>query len=782
MTSRNYDVILKVSNANPFRVTNAIVGNTTSSVGYIAGIDLANNLLKVKLANVLQEFSSTERIHSNAIITIGTSNGILNTSDLPFQANIMSGNITTAIATVSSTTPSTFIAEKNAFTQNPIVRLYSVYYPGEWYPPNANGNPTGQGAGRAWPSIFPLRFAEIVGDLAQDISYNVSFGGVSFLPYPINVTGLEQSSDGKINELSVALFNVDNMISRLVEDPYLAGNNISNSVLALVNGEYVHGIDPRTVDADYNSFDSSTEQYISIKRARDQGLDYDPYIVDSVYGMANASFSRDQTLVVNGKWQPQKMDTRDLLGGVVEIKTTFANFLDYWPEYSKVVSVTANVVTINNALPYRVGDVVSISSNSYNPSTILAIDNNERVFLDKTISKFKDTTAQDTSPQSLALSSDGTKVYIAGNANDKIVQYSMSTPWDISTAVYSQNVAVGAYDSLPFGLAFSSDGTFMYISGMTLDNVRRFTLSSAWNVSTATISQTFSVTPYDLNVTGITFDNSGSNMYLVGDTNDKLYQFSLSNTWDIATAVYSQNVSIVVQDSAPTDLRISSNGSRLFMVGSTNDSVHQYDLSTAWDISTATYSGATYLGYYDTAVTGIAFDSAGSNIYLVCNTSDDVYQLNLTSPWDITTVTSDIEAGTPLYINNPLADSDSFLEDKYKIDQLESLTEQVATFGLISWLQYFKVVTPKRKYYKNTCQWQYKGSECQYPGPSNDALANAIPGTNQTAPPYAIAANNAILSGTEGDVCAKSLTACAMRNNTLHFGGFPGVGRTVPRV
>ena len=62
-----------------------------------------------------------------------------------FVSNVISANSTTAIATISSITPSAFKAEKNSFSQNPIVRLYTIYYPGEWYPPNAAGNPTGQG-------------------------------------------------------------------------------------------------------------------------------------------------------------------------------------------------------------------------------------------------------------------------------------------------------------------------------------------------------------------------------------------------------------------------------------------------------------------------------------------------------------------------------------------------------------------------------------------------------------------------------------------------------------
>ena len=34
------------------------------------------------------------------------------------------------------------------------------------------------------------------------------------------------------------------------------------------------------------------------------------------------------------------------------------NFLDFWPEYSTVKSVSANVIQVLNSLPYRVGDNV----------------------------------------------------------------------------------------------------------------------------------------------------------------------------------------------------------------------------------------------------------------------------------------------------------------------------------------------------------------------------------------------------------------------------------------
>ena len=116
---------------------------------------------------------------------------------------------------------------------------------------------------------------------------------------------------------------------------------------------------------------------------------------------------------------------------------------------------------------------------------------------------------------------------------------------------------------------------------------------------------------------------------------------------------------------------------------------------------------------------------------------------------------ADIPIGEALYIVNPLADSESYVEDKFKIDQLEKLSDDTATFNLISWLQYFKLVTPKRKFYKNTCQWVYKGPECQYPGPGSDPIPGSSPVLTANANP--IAANNQIAADSSGDVCSKSL-------------------------
>jgi lambda family phage minor tail protein L len=132
--------------------------------------------------------------------------------------------------------------------------------------------------------------------------------------------------------------------------------------------------------------------------------------------------------------------------------------------------------------------------------------------------------------------------------------------------------------------------------------------------------------------------------------------------------------------------------------------------------------------------------------------------------------------GEKLYIVNEDADPDSFVKDTFKVDSLSSLNETTATFAMTSWLQFFKLKLPKRRYLKNTCPWVYKGEECQYP----ESGSGTIPGTTLSANGFFDVNNQEVFTKAE-DECAHDLTACERRRNGIHFGGFPGTGRTIPR-
>ena len=60
---------------------------------------------------------------------------------------------------------------------------------------------------------------------------------------------------------------------------------------------------------------------------------------------------------------------------------------------------------------------------------------------------------------------DGTKMYVTGSTGDDVNEYDLSTPWDVSTASYNQNFSVAAQETTPTAVRFKPDGTKMYVTG-----------------------------------------------------------------------------------------------------------------------------------------------------------------------------------------------------------------------------------------------------------------------------------------------------------------------------
>ena len=80
----------------------------------------------------------------------------------------------------------------------------------------------------------------------------------------------------------------------------------------------------------------------------------------------------------------------------------------------------------------------------------------------------------------------GTRMFVVGNDSDNVIQYDLSTAWDVSTATYNDSFSVSSQETLPTGVAFNDMGTRMFVVGNDSDNVIQYDLSTAWDVSTAT--------------------------------------------------------------------------------------------------------------------------------------------------------------------------------------------------------------------------------------------------------------------------------------------------------
>jgi sugar lactone lactonase YvrE len=248
---------------------------------------------------------------------------------------------------------------------------------------------------------------------------------------------------------------------------------------------------------------------------------------------------------------------------------------------------------------------------------------------------------QETTPQDIQFNDDGTKFYIVGNVNDTVYQYSCSTAWDVSTGSFdSKSFYIGGQEAISQGLFFKSDGTAFYVVGSSTDTVYQYSCSTAWDVSTASYaSKSFSVVTQDTTPVGLFFKPDGTKFYIVGDSNNTVYQYSCSTAWDVSTASYdSKSFSVAAQDTIPQALFFKSDGTILYILGSNSRAVYQYTVSTAWDVSTASYASKVFsvsVQLSAETLTGISFKSDGTKFYISGSNLDTIYQYSCTTAWEM---------------------------------------------------------------------------------------------------------------------------------------------------
>jgi DNA-binding beta-propeller fold protein YncE len=239
--------------------------------------------------------------------------------------------------------------------------------------------------------------------------------------------------------------------------------------------------------------------------------------------------------------------------------------------------------------------------------------------------------AQEGSPEGLYFKSDGTKVYVVGSSGDSVDQFSLSTAWDISTASFdSVTFSLASQVTTPKGVFFKPDGTSFYVQGQSVADryVYQYNMTTAWNISTASYASKSFSTSEDNEPLGVFFKPDGTKAFVTGEQNDKVYQYGLSTAWDASTGSYD---SVSFDFSATANyvhgLAFSSDGTKLFLAGYNAEyKIFSYSLSTAWDLTTASYVTSFSINSQETDNKDVQFSTDGTKMYIVGATNDTIFQ------------------------------------------------------------------------------------------------------------------------------------------------------------
>ena len=138
----------------------------------------------------------------------------------------------------------------------------------------------------------------------------------------------------------------------------------------------------------------------------------------------------------------------------------------------------------------------------------------------------------------VAMSPDGTKLYyLAINAGH---QLTLTTPFDIRTAQYpGSSKSFSAQDGGMSAWAFKPDGSKLYVVGYSTDRIYQYTLATPWDLTSATYDGvSFLISGQDTLPYGLCINTDGSKLYLLGRSNKRVYQYTLPTPWTLTGATY----------------------------------------------------------------------------------------------------------------------------------------------------------------------------------------------------------------------------------------------------
>jgi sugar lactone lactonase YvrE len=306
--------------------------------------------------------------------------------------------------------------------------------------------------------------------------------------------------------------------------------------------------------------------------------------------------------------------------------------------------------------------------------------------------------AQAASSKSLTFKPDGTKMFVGDNNTGTVYEYNLSSPWNIATAIYSFNnyktvisTAGGFSSENPFGIAFDSTGTRLYVTGITTDKINQIDVGTPYTLTmTPGYAGSVSVFAQENIPREVSFSLDGTNMYVVGSNMDTVYQYSLSTAWDVTTAVYSsKSLSVGAQETSPSGLFFKPDGTKMYIIGFGTDTIYQYNLATPWDMSTASYDNISRVITQTASPQALFFGNNGLKLY-VLNVTGIVYQYALSTAWNLSTVTYETKTftiSTNSYLNSEITTEGMFFSaDGSKMFVMGGYTGRIYQYSLAtSW-------------------------------------------------------------------------------------------------
>jgi hypothetical protein len=235
-----------------------------------------------------------------------------------------------------------------------------------------------------------------------------------------------------------------------------------------------------------------------------------------------------------------------------------------------------------------------------------------------------------TSPAGIFFRPNGTRFWTVDNDNDAIIQWNLSSAWN-GTLSYSYQFSVSSQTTSPKDIAVPPPGNYIFICQSNA--IYRYTLGNgAYNLGTSTShSQTYS-SNVGSSATGIEFSDDGTKLFIVESSSANIKYHTMSTAYDLSTATFVGNYPITGMAASNSAIRFKDDGKRLLVLRSNGD-MREWSLVTPYDITNAsniTYVGSVVMSLPDSTTYGFDTDPTGLYLY-TCGSNARFYSATIGS-------------------------------------------------------------------------------------------------------------------------------------------------------
>ena len=205
--------------------------------------------------------------------------------------------------------------------------------------------------------------------------------------------------------------------------------------------------------------------------------------------------------------------------------------------------------------------------------------------------------------QTLHISQDGLHLFLTGRVSGggsserTIISWTLSVPGDISTAVYNSDAFIYRDGNNHQDIWINPAGTKMFAvgAGTTLQSIFEYSFGedAEWDVSTLTLTNTLLTTFPNAaaTISAVTLNPDGTRLFIADEFTNLIHSYTLSTAFDLSTATLDiETFDLQFQETDVTGLAFRDDGCRMFTTGRNSDRIFQYDLSIPWDLTTVVYN------------------------------------------------------------------------------------------------------------------------------------------------------------------------------------------------